>query len=78
MFDNYHEKYPERLVAVETAEDSISYALEMLEEFGIDIFYDGDCQKSDEYKGDDLYRYCQVLIYWASRLGCFDVTAKLS
>ena len=78
MFDNYHEKYPERLVAVETAEDSISYALEMLEEFGIDIFYDGDCQESDEYKGDDLYRYCQVLIYWASRLGCFDVTAKLS
>ena len=60
LFDNYHEEHPDRLSAVETADDSINYVLEMLDEFGIEFMYDGDCKKRNDYVGDDLFRYCQV------------------
>ena len=61
MFDNYNEKFPERLKSVDNTEEAIKFIHDMLEEFKIQVFFDPVTKDSDaEVKEDDLFVYCQV------------------
>ena len=61
MFDNYNEKFPERLESVDNTEEAIKFIHDMLEEFKIQVFFDPVTKDSDaEVEEDDLFVYCQV------------------
>ena len=61
MFDNYLEKYPERLERVDNTEDAVKFVLDLLDEFDIQLFFDPSRKEPEKKKGeDDLFIYCQV------------------
>ena len=61
MFDNYLEKYPERLEIVDNTEDAVKFVLDLLDEFDIQLFFDPSRKEPEKKKGeDDLFIYCQV------------------
>ena len=61
LYDNYHEKHPERLKSVDSTGDAVKFVLDMLEYFDIDLFYDPGRKESEKKEGeDDLFQYCQV------------------
>ena len=61
MFDNYNEKFPERLKSVDNTEEAIKFIHDMLEEFKIQVFFDPVTKDSDAgVEEDDLFVYCQV------------------
>ena len=63
MFDNYEEKYPDRLEKVESTEDAVKYVHELLDEFSIQLYYDPSRKDPEGGKGeDDLFNYCRVRI----------------
>ena len=61
MFDNFNSMYPDKLLAVEKAEDVIRYMLDMLEEFQVQLYYEPDKQMIERDGEDDLFKYCQVI-----------------
>ena len=63
MFDNFHSMFPEKLRAVKTADDVVQYVLTMLEEFGIELYFNPESQSSTR-EGDDLFIYCQVFFIY--------------
>ena len=61
MFDNFVEKFPERLEQVSSTEDTVKFVLDMLEEFNIQLYFDPiEKELGDQTGEDDLFVYCQV------------------
>ena len=61
MFDNFVEKFPERLEQVSSTEDTVKFVLDMLEEFNIQLYLDPiEKDLGDKTGEDDLFVYCQV------------------
>ena len=60
MFDNYHEKNPDKLKNVDTTEDAVNFVLELLDEFDIQLFFDPNRNYMQKEGEDDLFLYCQV------------------
>ena len=63
MFDNFHEKYPDRLEGVANTEDAVKFVLDLLDEFHVKIYYDPDTHDQGvnlQDGEDDLFEYCQV------------------
>ena len=61
MFDNYHDENSERLNSVNSLDDLVTFVMDMLDYFNIELYFDPDRQepaKNDEE--DDLFEYCQV------------------
>ena len=63
MFDNYVNAHPGKLDSVSNIKDVVKYVLDMLESFGIELFFDPSKTESARNDGeDDLFVYCQVSI----------------
>ena len=61
MYDNFNEKFPDRLENVDNTVEAIKFVHDMLEEFRIKVFFDPVTKDSDpEEEEDDLFVYCQV------------------
>ena len=61
MFDNYLEQHPDKLESVNNTPDVVRFILNMLEFFGIELFFDPSKAEPERKDGeDDLFVYCQV------------------
>ena len=61
MFDNYVDEHPEKIDSVSNITDVVKFVLDMLDSFGIELFFDPNKPVPEEKGGeDDLFVYCQV------------------
>ena len=63
MFDNYMEKNPRCMDEVTNTETAVNIVLSMLEDFGIQLYYD-PCRNApkNSNKEDDLFCYCKDMV----------------
>ena len=63
MFDNHMEKNKGKLLEVNSFDSSISFVLDMLEDFNIMLFYDPNKPLPEKQKGeDDMFIYCRDMV----------------
>ena len=61
MFDNYQEAFGDRLLHISSLADALEYVYDMLDYFGIQLFYDPKKEFTIEEGEDDPFLYCQVV-----------------
>ena len=63
MFDNFHEEHPGELHNVQSLEDTIKYVLDMLDCYGIQLYYDPNKTEPEKsVEEDHLFLYCQEMV----------------
>ena len=53
MFDNFVDKFPEKLEQVSSTEDTVKFVLSMLEEFNIQLYFDPKEKEPGHQTGED-------------------------
>ena len=63
MFDNYPGANEEIIGQIKSTDEVVTFILEMLNYFGVNLYYDPSNEKERQDDEDDLYVYCQVRIF---------------